>query len=299
MSNIKPLNPGIPKEEVDRLFRKLKDTGLPKEPIDCHWNGYTSCNDYWLDSLSWLDAQRSISQWHRFTTESKDLLSTSSTRKRTCSPTMLFPPLLVYGWLGTFYEFQIAMHPLLEPSKDSDTTLGYKLHVAQAGDWEYWVVLELGIGNYECCKAAANNWHCLSGNPVGIMMFVGEKYYELADPSLGIATLDNDNFNDGLCTTQSLYFFTSPWIITSMLSYYNNVRHKVYTELKSKEENLIKVPLRVSTFPFDAYPVSEKITITTGNLQWFKDFRKHFACVECPTEMKSNVREFFGKFYEY
>lgn len=107
-------------------------------------------------------------------------------------------------------------------------------------------------------------------NPVGIMMFVGEKYNELADPHLGTATLDNDHFTNDVCTTLCLYFFTPPSIMTSMLCYYNNVRPEEYTEFNSKEENLIRVPLGVSTFPWDAYPVPEAAARETGNLQWFK-----------------------------
>lgn len=33
MSQIEPFNPSIPRDEVDRLLRKLKDTRLPKDPI--------------------------------------------------------------------------------------------------------------------------------------------------------------------------------------------------------------------------------------------------------------------------
>lgn len=108
-------------------------------------------------------------------------------------------------------------------------------------------------------------------NPVGIMMFIGEKYNELADPNIGTATLDNDQFNHDVCTTLSLYFFTPPSIMTSMLCYYNNVRHEVYTEFNAKEENLIRVPLGVSTFPYDAFPVPKAgAETTTTNLKFFK-----------------------------
>jgi len=33
MSEINPFDPNVPKDEVDRLFRKLKDTRLPQNPI--------------------------------------------------------------------------------------------------------------------------------------------------------------------------------------------------------------------------------------------------------------------------
>jgi hypothetical protein len=101
--------------------------------------------------------------------------------------------------------------------------------------------------------------------------FIGEKYNELADPNLGTATLDNEQFNNDICTTLSLYFFTPPSIMTSMLCYYNNVRHEVYTEFNAREENLIRVPLGVSTFPYDAFPVPKAgAETTTTNLKFFR-----------------------------
>jgi hypothetical protein len=81
------------------------------------------------------------------------------------------------------------------------------------------------------------------------MTFIGEKYNELADPSLGTATLESKQWLHDLCTTLSLYFFTPPSIMTSMLSYYNNVRHEEYTAFNAKPENLIRVPLAVTAFP--------------------------------------------------
>lgn len=108
-------------------------------------------------------------------------------------------------------------------------------------------------------------------NPVGIMMFIGEKYQELADPHTGTASLDNEAFNHDICATLSLYFFTPPSIMTSMLCYYNNVRHEVYTEFNAKEENLIRVPLGVSTFPWDAFPVPRKgVETTATDLRFFR-----------------------------
>jgi hypothetical protein len=105
--------------------------------------------------------------------------------------------------------------------------------------------------------------------------------------------------------------------MTSMLCYYNNVRHEVYTEFNAKEENLIRVPLGVSTFPYDAFPVPKAgAETTTTNLKFFKgmlditppgewstnstperDFGGHFACMECPKEMVSDMREFFAEYH--
>jgi hypothetical protein len=49
------------------------------------------------------------------------------------------------------------------------------------------------------------------------MMFFGEKYIELADPSLGTTTLQNEQWLHDVCTTLSLYFFTPPSAMTSTL----------------------------------------------------------------------------------
>jgi hypothetical protein len=49
----------------------------------------------------------------------------------------------------------------------------------------------------------------------------------------------------------SLYSFMLLSVMTSMLCYYNNAWHEVYTEFNAEEEILI----RVSTFSHDAFPV--------------------------------------------
>lgn len=390
---IRPFDPTIPQEEVDRLFRKLKDTRLPSQPIvpdagedygpSLEW--IQKLYNHWLNEFSWSKAQAKISEWHHYTTVIEDLKVHFIHEKARVRKDEAIPLLLVHGWPGTFYEFQNVMKPLLDPNDNNkpvfdliipslpgfcwsqspprnwtlqDTAriydvlmkrLGYTEYVAQAGDWGHWVIRELGTGKYPSCKAVHTNmcpgappegyalnekekrdmgraeWFmgeplneghmgyaiemrtrpqtigvAFNDNPVGIMMFVGEKYNELSDPGLGTATLEKDWFNDDVCATLSLYFFTPPSIMTSMLCYYNNVRHEEYTEFNSRKENWIKVPLGVSTFPWDAYPVPEEAAKRTGNLQWFKARERggHFACMECPEEMVDDMRDFFSRFFK-
>ncbi|KAG9193295.1 hypothetical protein G6011_03330 [Alternaria panax] len=47
--------------------------------------------------------------------------------------------------------------------------------------------------------------------------------------------------------------------MTSMLSYYNNVRHEMYTNFDAKDENLIRVPLGVSTPPYETFPALKEM----------------------------------------
>lgn len=78
--------------------------------------------------------------------------------------------------------------------------------------------------------------------PVGIMMWVGEKYNEISDPSL--KDLQDRGFTDDILTTVCLYFFATPLIMTSMLCYYNNIRHEDYVDMTSR--NLHQVSFRFS-----------------------------------------------------
>jgi hypothetical protein len=74
-----------------------------------------------------------------------------------------------------------------------------------------------------------------------------------------------------------------------MLCYYNNVRHEVYTEFNAKEENLIRVPLGVSTFAYDAFPAPKAgVETTTTNLKFF---RGTTPCFQTRAERRSRLEE--------
>lgn len=108
----------------------------------------------------------------------------------------------------------------------------------------------------------------LNDNPIGIMMWVGEKYNEIADPSL--KDLQNEGYTNDILTTVCLYFFTPPSVMTSMLCYYNNVRHEDYVDFNTKEENWIRCPFGFSSYRWDIGPTSERAVGRTGNLKWYK-----------------------------
>ncbi|KAK9770087.1 putative Alpha/Beta hydrolase protein [Seiridium cardinale] len=135
----------------------------------------------------------------------------------------------------------------------------------------------------------------LSDNPVGIMMWVGEKYYELVDPKY--RDLEDKDFVDDVLTTLCLYFFTSPSIMTSCLCYTNNVRHEDYVDFNTKPENLIKAPFGFSSFRYDISPVTQRTAATTGNCKWFREYDHggHFAALESSKELVQDLRECFAE----
>jgi hypothetical protein len=109
---IKPFDPNIPQEEVDRLFRKLKDTRLPETPVvpdagadygpSLEW--VNKLKNFWQDKYSWPEAQKKISEWHHFTTEIENLKVHFIHEKARTRQNKAIPLLLVHGWPGTFYE---------------------------------------------------------------------------------------------------------------------------------------------------------------------------------------------------
>ncbi|KAK8030224.1 alpha/beta-hydrolase [Apiospora rasikravindrae] len=92
----------------------------------------------------------------------------------------------------------------------------------------------------------------LADSPLGLLAWVGEKYYEIVDPRYH--SLESRDFVDDVCTTLCLYFFTSPSIMTSALCYTNNVRHEDYVEFNARPENAIRAPFGVSSFRYDVAP---------------------------------------------
>ncbi|KAK8078726.1 alpha/beta-hydrolase [Apiospora phragmitis] len=136
----------------------------------------------------------------------------------------------------------------------------------------------------------------LSDSPLGILAWVGEKYYELVDPKYhSLDENDNNDFVDDVCTTLCLYFFTPPSIMTSALCYTNNVRHEDYVAFNARPENAIRAPFGVSSFRYDVAPVSRRAAATTGNCRWFREHEGggHFAALEEPSKLVQDLRECF------
>ncbi|KAL4934017.1 Alpha/Beta hydrolase protein [Aspergillus undulatus] len=96
------------------------------------------------------------------------------------------PLLLIHGWPGSFYEFSRVWYPLSHPESEIDPA--------------FHVVVPHTIG------------FALHDNPLGMLMWVGEKYNEAAHPSNQEAA----SWREAILATCSLYYFTG-CIMPSML----------------------------------------------------------------------------------
>jgi hypothetical protein len=100
---------------------------------------------------------------------------------------------------------------------------------------------------------------------MGILMWIGEKYNEAADPE----KQKRPFWTEAILTTASLYYFTG-CIMPSMLTYYENIPHEEFASFTTSPENRIKVPYGYTSFFWDTEPSSKRAVERTGNLVYYK-----------------------------
>ena len=123
---IAPFDPAIPLSEVDRLYRKLKDTRLPKHEIvpgagdeygvPLAW--VHKLYDYWLNEYDWAAAQKRISSWNHYTTSIEDVKIHFVHQPAKKPGKKVVPLLLVHGWPGSWWEFNRVIDALASSEKD-------------------------------------------------------------------------------------------------------------------------------------------------------------------------------------
>jgi hypothetical protein len=135
----------------------------------------------------------------------------------------------------------------------------------------------------------------LQDNPIGIMVWLGEKYNEAAAPQ----NQDNDGWRTHILTTASLYYFSN-CIMTSSLPYYENVRHENFAAFAMESKNRIVSPFGYTSFYWDTEPSSKRAVERTGNMVFYRERNDggHFACLESPDGILEDVREIVGKHWK-
>ncbi|KAM3420014.1 hypothetical protein BST61_g3325 [Cercospora zeina] len=125
-SDIQPFKVDIPKEEVDRLKRKLKDTRLPPKEIvpnagTKYGPTYEWCKnlyDAWVNDFDWYPIQDQINSAPHYIAKIEDVkihfVHARSKREDA------IPLIMVHGWPGSFYEFNQCWGPLSNPENPND-----------------------------------------------------------------------------------------------------------------------------------------------------------------------------------
>ncbi|KAI6832608.1 alpha/beta-hydrolase [Hortaea werneckii] len=98
-------------------------------------------------------------------------------------------------------------------------------------------------------------------NPMGILMWICEKYNEAAGPE----SQKQRYWTQHILATASLYYFTD-CIMPSMLCYYDSVRHEDFADFAITPHNRITVPFGYTSFFWDTEPSSKRTVELTGSL---------------------------------
>ncbi|KAK3058293.1 hypothetical protein LTR09_001371 [Extremus antarcticus] len=125
-ADIKPFTVDIPKEEVERLKRKLKDTRLPPKPIvpdagsrygpTYEWG--KRLYEAWKDDFDWYEHQKQINTAPHFIYEHATDLKIHFVHARSEREDAI-PLIMCHGWPGSFYEFNRVWGPLSNPPDKS------------------------------------------------------------------------------------------------------------------------------------------------------------------------------------
>lgn len=214
--------------------------------------------------------------------------------------------------LGAKYDGCKAVHlnfcptPLPEDLKESDLTEREKKVEVRCQDW-----LDDHLGYAVCMRSRPHAVGvAFADNPVGIMMWVGEKYNELAAPQN-----QDDAWEEAALTQVCLYYFSGSIMVssgqqllcvrtnvrqTSMLPYFENVKHAGFGEFVLKNENRIKCPMGYTSFMYDSRPGTKRGVERSGDLVYYRevDDGGHFAALERPDIFVDDCRKFFGQHFK-
>lgn len=177
----------------------------------------------------------------------------------------------------------------------TDLTAREQAIEARCADW-----LDNHLGYAVCMRSRPHTLGVsLYDNPAGILMWVGEKYLELSCPSSPSSTAhDVDAWDDIILTTVTLYVLSNS-IMTSMLPYYENVKHAGFGEFVLRPENRIRCPMGYTSYLYDSRPGTRRGVERSGELVYYREVDEggHFAALECPGVFVEDCRRFFGEFY--
>jgi pimeloyl-ACP methyl ester carboxylesterase len=207
------------------------------------------------------------------------------------------------------------------PGDVKDITEREKRVEARCDDW-----LDNHLGYAVCMRSRPHTIGvAFADSPVAIMMWVGEKYLELAHPK----HMD-DRWWDDVLTTVCLYYFSgcimvslipssghyllvlesahvhgafaamlTPSIQTSMLPYFENAKHADFGTHVLAPANRITCPMGFTSYMYDSRPGTKRGVERSGNLVWYREVDEggHFAALECPEGFVQDLRDFLVEHY--
>ncbi|KAL3472073.1 Alpha/Beta hydrolase protein [Aspergillus californicus] len=289
----------IPQEEAERLKRKLKDTRLPgREIVPDAGNKYgpsyawaADSLEKWKNDFDWIHFLHARAEkpdaiplllvhgWPGSFYEFSRLWGPLSHPENPNDQAfhVVVPSIPGFCWSDWPPRAGWTLQDTARIFDQLMKKLGYHEYMIQCGDWGHFSEstvagrvddwLENHLGYAICMRTRPHTIGIdLNDNPVGILMWVGEKYNEAADPQ----KQKLPSWSEAILTTASLYFF-SDCTMPSMLCYYENVRHENFAMFTFDPSNQVQVPFSYSSFFWDTEPSSKRAVERTGNLVYYRE----------------------------
>lgn len=131
--------------------------------------------------------------------------------------------------------------------------------------------------------------YSLTDSPVGLLAWIYEKLHDWTD---------NYPWTEyEVCKWISIYWFSSPGPLASLLVYYDSKHTKDETRQQIISMYLKDVKIGCTKFPKELSVTPLLWNKTLGDLVFNKEYDHggHFAAFECPKELAGDLREMFGK----
>ena len=160
----------IEPEKLDRIRRRVAQyrlDGFPRLPgwrLGMPMEQVERLREYWLDSFSWPEAERSINRFPQFrcTVRGEPLHFLKVNGRGEGERQAL---VLIHGWPGSFYEFYDLLDQLL-----SDPTWGYDIVVPSLPGFAFSTPLSAPIG----CREIGGRIHELMTDVLGYQSYVAQ-----------------------------------------------------------------------------------------------------------------------------
>ncbi|KAJ4864059.1 alpha/beta hydrolase fold domain-containing protein [Trichoderma breve] len=317
--------------DVPRMLERIRDTELPDAISQYPGNEagisletLKAFRNQWLVDFDWFKEEESLNRYHHFTAKIENL-DVHFIHEKSNEPDAI-PLILYHGWPGSFLEFIPLIKNLTQKAKTSTgkhvsfdvivpSLPGFAFSSAPGANWTVddsarvfntLMTKVLGYKTY-AVHATGSGYFIEEGskpndiglvlydNPVGQLVWIGEKYIEWSDPKAG--TSPSVLTHNEILRIISLYYLTKS-ILSSGYIYFQNPLGQTgfrYNYTRARTD----APMLFSAFKYNVHYWPRALAETVGNLVLYRnhDFGGHFPGLDNPPALIEDIRE-IGSYWE-
>nr|WNZ75645.1 hypothetical protein [Trichoderma harzianum] len=311
--------------DVPRMLERIRDTELPDAISQYPGNEagisletLKAFRNQWLVDFDWFKEEESLNRYHHFTAKIENLdvhFIHEKSNEPDAIPLILYHGYKTYAVHGTDWGTGVAwgqfdgfntsaraahfaMLPFLpltpEQLEAQNITLNTPLEQFEEQRYVDWSAT--GSGYFIEDGSKPNDIGLvLYDNPVGQLVWIGEKYIEWSDPKAG--TSPSVLTHNEILRIISLYYLTKS-ILSSGYIYFQNPLGQTgfrYNYTRARTD----APMLFSAFKYNVHYWPRALAETVGNLVLYRnhDFGGHFPGLDNPPALIEDIRE-IGSYWE-